>query len=244
MNFFILQSIVLLLLCFVCGFVLARFIKRKRCNRVALRARAASSSHLDGVIETNNLQMIEGIGPKMEAVLNENGVATWSQLAARTVPELQDMLDKYGNKYQIIDPAPWLEQARIVAEGKVDDLIKLQKIDGVSKLENMLYKDRQSGFARYRQDDLRIVEGIGPKIEALLNNAGIHTWRALSQTELSAIKAILRAEGPKYRLAVPESWMLQAKLADNGEWDKLKQCQDKLRDVRPIRAARATADAV
>jgi len=244
MNFFILQSIILILLCFVAGYVIARFIKRKLCNRMALNARVANSTRLDATIETNNLQIIEGIGPKMEAVLNENGVATWSQLAARTVPELRGMLDKYGNKYQIINPAIWLEQARLAAEGRADDLIKLQKIDGVSKLENMLYKDRKSSFARYNQDDLKIVEGIGPKIEALLSNAGIHTWRALSQTELSAIKAILRAEGPKYRLAVPESWMLQAKLADNGEWDKLKQCQDKLRDVRPIRAVRETLEVV
>ena len=211
---------------------------------MALKARVVNNPNLDTAIETNYLQVIEGIGPKMEAVLKENGVVTWAQLAARTVPELQDILDKYGNKYRIIDPAPWLEQARLAAAGKVDDLIKLQKIDGVSKLENMLYKDRESGLNRHNQDDLKIVEGIGPKIEVLLNKAGIHTWRALSQTELSTIKSILRAAGPRYCLAVPESWMLQAKLADNGEWIKLKQCQDKLRDVRPIRAARETAEAV
>jgi len=244
MNFFILQTLILLLLSFICGLVLAKFIKRRLCSRAALKAGAAQSVHLDAAIETNYLQIIEGIGPKMEAVLNENGVVTWSQLAARTVPELQDILDKYGNKYQIIDPAPWLEQARLAAAGKVEDLIKLQKIDGVSKLENLLYKDQKSGFARYSQDDLKIVEGIGPKIEVLLNNAGIQTWRALSQAQLSAIKKILRAAGPKYRLAVPESWMLQAKLADSGEWERLKQCQDKLRDTRSIRTVRQTAEAV
>jgi len=264
MSFFILQSMFLLLLCFVIGFLLGRFIKRWLCNRALLKGNAAVNRNeayaepdttakpeastpavaAGFVVKPNNLQIIEGIGPKMESVLNENDVVTWSDLAARTVPELRGILDKYGNRYQIIDPTTWLEQARLAAGGKVNELIKLQKIDGVSKLENLMYQGKKSGFARYKQNDLKIVEGIGPQIEALLNNSGIHTWRALSQAELSVIKTILRAAGPKYRLAVPESWMLQAKLADNGEWDKLKQCQVKLRDVRPSRAARETADAV
>jgi len=264
MNFFLLQSIFLLLLCFVIGYVIARFIKRKLYSRAVLKAGAtASSSQVQAgpvstdtravdtgndaefytSIKPNNLQIIEGIGPKMESVLNENGISTWSQLAAKTVPELQQILDKYGNRYQIIDPTIWLEQVKLAAGGKVDALIKLQKIDGVSKLENMMYQGRKSGFAKYKLDDLKIVEGIGPKIEVLLNNAGIDTWKRLSKTELSAIKAILHAAGPRYRLADPESWSLQARLANNGEWSKLKQVQDKLRYVRPKQTERDTVEA-
>jgi len=259
MNFFLLQSIFLLLLCFVIGYVVARFIKRRLYRRAILKA-GATVSDSEGLaslaatatqavgtgtsIKPNNLQIIEGIGPKMESVLNENGITTWSQLAAKTVPELQQILDKYGNRYQIIDPTIWLEQVKLAAGGKVADLIKLQKIDGVSKLENMMYQGKRSGFAKYKQDDLKIVEGIGPKIEVLLNNAGIDTWQQLSKTELSALKAILRAAGPRYRLAAPVSWSLQARLANNGEWSKLKQVQDKLGDVRPSRIERDTAEAV
>lgn len=265
MSFFLLQSIFLLLLCFVIGYVIARFIKRKLYSRATLKPDSAIS-HNEGLalpvsptthavgngndaefytsIKPDNLQIIEGIGPKMESVLNENGISTWSKLAAKKASELQNILDRYGNRYQIIDPTIWLEQARLATDGKVSELINLQKTDGVSKLENMMYGGRKSGFARYKQDDLKIVEGIGPKIEVLLKNAGIDTWQQLSKTELSSIKAILHAAGPKYRLASPESWSLQARLANNEEWSKLKQVQDKLHSVRPNQIQRDPAEAV
>lgn len=264
MIIFILQSAFLLLVSFVIGLLIGRFIKRRLLNWAAISLR---EDHAVGItagkpvtiapvvgdrsdvsfsagIKPDNLQIVEGIGPAMESVLKENGIATWSQLAAKTVPELRGILDQYGKKYQIIDPTIWLEQARLAAEGRSEELIRLQKLDGVSKLENMLNQDTKSGFGQYQQDDLKIVEGIGPKIEVLLNNAGINTWRALSQTELSTIKDILHVAGPRYRLAIPESWPLQAKLADRGEWIKLKQCQDRLRDVRPVRVDNSTMEAV
>ena len=264
MTMFILQSAFLLLLSFVIGYLLGRLIKRSLFSWAVFKDREEQAMNVSIVkpamitpvvggvndaefsasIKPDNLQIIEGIGPAMELVLKENGVVTWSQLAAKTVPELRGMLDRYGKKYQIIDPTTWLEQARLAAEGKKEDLIRLQKMDGVSKLESMLNRDRNSGFGKYQQDDLKIVEGIGPKIEMLLNNAGINTWQALSQTELSTIKGILRAAGPRYRLAIPESWPLQAKLADNGEWARLKQCQDTLRDIRPTRVGQSRIEAV
>jgi len=267
MNFFILQSLIMLLLCFVIGYVLGRFVKRRLCNRAVRKAQAAVSRNEAHIVPTttakpvvnarttgtgydvvfaagihpDNLQIIEGIGPKMESVLNDNGIETWTQLAAVTLPVLQSVLDKYGSRYQIIDPTIWLEQAKLAAEGKVDALIKLQKIDGVSKLENMMDTGKKNGFAKYQQDDLKIVEGIGPKIEVLLKKSGINTWQSLSKTEPSSIKAILNAAGPRYRLATPENWPLQANLAINGEWKKLKQYKDGFGDVRPARVELASA---
>ncbi|MDH3633620.1 MAG: hypothetical protein OES20_02850 [Gammaproteobacteria bacterium] len=176
--------------------------------------------------------------------MKENGIVTWSQLAAKTVPELRSILDKYGKRYQIIDPTTWLEQTRLAAAGKVDDLIRLQKMDGVSKLENMLNRDRKSGFGKYSQDDLKIVEGIGPKIEVLLKNSGINTWKILSETEPSTIRSILQAAGRSYRLAVPESWPLQARFANDGEWSRLRQFQDKLRDYDLAPVGRASTEAI
>ena len=144
MIMFILQSAFLLLLSFVIGFLLGRFIKRilrswavpgdredQVMNVATVKPATITPPVRDGNdaafsagIKVDNLQIIEGIGPTMESVLKENGVVTWSQLAARTVPELRSILDKYGKRYQIIDPTTWLEQARLAAAGKVDDLKK------------------------------------------------------------------------------------------------------------------------
>jgi predicted flap endonuclease-1-like 5' DNA nuclease len=81
---------------------------------------------------------------------------------------------------------------------------------------------------KYKADDLKIVEGIGPKIAELLHKAGIKTWKALSETAPARIKEILDAAGPSYQIHDPSTWPEQAGMADNGQWDALKKYQDEL----------------
>lgn len=80
---------------------------------------------------------------------------------------------------------------------------------------------------KIKQDDLKIVEGIGPKIEELYHNEGIKTWKALSETPLKQSKAILAAAGDKYAVHNPGSWAKQALMAYEGKWAKLKKWQEK-----------------
>ncbi|HGG58473.1 MAG TPA: hypothetical protein ENK26_00960 [Gammaproteobacteria bacterium] len=198
-------------------------------------ATAETSSEIDadiGDIQADNLQIIEGIGPKMESILHENGIATWSELASHSESDLRGILDQYGDKYRIINPESWIAQARLAAEGKADELIAYQKKDGVSKLENMINAGQKGGFGKYRRDDLKIVEGIGPKIEKLLKDAGIDTWKKLSEADVGDLQKILDAAGPSFRLADPKSWPVQAELADSGQWAKLKEYQDALQGGR------------
>ncbi len=77
-----------------------------------------------------------------------------------------------------------------------------------------------------KKDDLKIVEGIGPKIEQLLYEAHIYTWDDLSKAEITYIQAVLDKAGPNYKVHNPESWPFQAKMALKGEWDALKKWQD------------------
>lgn len=80
----------------------------------------------------------------------------------------------------------------------------------------------------YAWDDLQIIEGIGPKIAELLQNAGITTWQLLSMTSPYRLREILDAGGPQFNAHDPESWPHQAALAADGKWDELKQLQDEL----------------
>jgi len=81
---------------------------------------------------------------------------------------------------------------------------------------------------KWKSDDLKIVEGIGPKIEELLHNAGIKTWKALSETSADHLQEILIAAGPTFQIHDPGTWAQQAGLADEGKWDELKKWQDEL----------------
>jgi predicted flap endonuclease-1-like 5' DNA nuclease len=71
-------------------------------------------------------------------------------------------------------------------------------------------------------EDLKIVEGIGPKIELLLKESGIKGLKDLSAVPVENLKEILAKGGSRYRLNDPTSWPEQARLLMNGEMDKLK----------------------
>ena len=75
-------------------------------------------------------------------------------------------------------------------------------------------------------DDLTRIEGIGPKINTLLQEAGITTFENLSNTEVSTLDELLDSAG--YTFAHPNSWPEQANLAAKGDWDQLEELHDKL----------------
>jgi len=77
-------------------------------------------------------------------------------------------------------------------------------------------------------DDLKKIEGIGPKIESILHDAGLTTYGSVKNSDRDAIKAILEAAGSRYRMHEPRTWPDQAALAEKGAWDELKELQDKL----------------
>lgn len=77
-------------------------------------------------------------------------------------------------------------------------------------------------------DDLTVVEGIGPKINALFNEAGIKTFAQLAVATLPQMRQILDNGGARFRLANPSTWAQQAKLAANNNWTELKKLQDAL----------------
>ena len=86
-------------------------------------------------------------------------------------------------------------------------------------------------------DDLKIVEGIGPKIEQILNDAGINTFAGLASTEVAAIKGLLEAAGNRYKAHDPTTWPQQAQMAADGKWDELKAWQDELDGGKVVSAS-------
>lgn len=90
-------------------------------------------------LDSSNLRIIEGIAPKMEAVLHANHIRTWRDLSLRTDDQLRIILDKYDNTYKGVVIDNWVEQACLLADGKVDELITFQKETlNNSQLENWL----------------------------------------------------------------------------------------------------------
>ncbi len=83
-------------------------------------------------------------------------------------------------------------------------------------------------------DDLKIVEGIGPKIEQLLKEGNINTWAELAATPVDRLREILDAAGPRYQIHDPSTWPAQSKFAAEGQWEELKEYQDMLTGGRDV----------
>ena len=178
-------------------------------------------------ISMDNLQIIEGIGPKMEQILKENSVNNLLDLSKESTKGLRAKLDKYGDKYKIIDPAEWVEQAKLAHSRQWDNLVKFQKSDGSeSKAEKLFIK--MGIIKAFKLNDLKAIEGIGPKISELLVENNISTWTALASTSIDQLRTILNSQGAKYKLSDPSTWPQQAQMAADGDWDRLKELQDRL----------------
>ena len=88
--------------------------------------------------------------------------------------------------------------------------------------------DTRAAFGKTtRQDDLKIVDGIGPKIESLFHNFDIKTWKALSETSVARCQEVLDSGGDRYMVHDPASWPMQARMAYEGKWQELVRWQKK-----------------
>jgi predicted flap endonuclease-1-like 5' DNA nuclease len=75
-------------------------------------------------------------------------------------------------------------------------------------------------------DKLTRIEGIGPKISSVLQEAGITTFAQLADATPEQIEQILAEADPRLpRLANPATWPEQAALAATGEWEALAALQ-------------------
>lgn len=78
-------------------------------------------------------------------------------------------------------------------------------------------------------DDLKIIEGIGPKIAELLVADGINSFEALANASQEQLHAVLEKGGSRYKMHDPGTWPQQAALASKGDWDALKALQESLK---------------
>ncbi len=80
-------------------------------------------------------------------------------------------------------------------------------------------------------DDLKKIEGIGPKIEGILHSAGVRTFADLAAASVSQLEKIVR-EDAGIRVAYPDTWPEQSALAANNKWAELETLQDALKGGR------------
>ena len=170
--------------------------------------------------EQDDLTRIDGIGPFLEKKLNEIGVYTYDEIAAWDSERIREVTAAIEYFEGRIERDNWVEQAAHLA---------------MKKLENPeAFRKDPSGALSNDPEDLKVIEGVGPKIEELLKNAGIINWADLADADVEQLNAILEAAGASFRMHDPATWPTQARLANNGEWNLLREYQDELKGGREV----------
>ncbi len=133
-------------------------------------------------------------------------------------------LDKYGVKYN--------EDKRAGKIGKAKPRKKAEAAESSSSSRSRTKKQSSSKTQTQQGDNLKRIEGIGPKIAEVLKAAGIDSFEKLASTSVDKLKEILNNAGDRFNFQDPTTWPEQARLAAAGEWDKLRKWQEELKAGR------------
>jgi len=77
-------------------------------------------------------------------------------------------------------------------------------------------------------DDLKRIEGVGPKVEKTLNAAGITTFAQVAEMSADDLYRIVKVEGKVNIVGDAATWPKQAKMLAAGDEEALKAYQDRL----------------
>ncbi|WP_309607457.1 50S ribosomal protein L21 [Flavobacterium sp.] len=100
-------------------------VKAPKAEKI-VEAKAETKAPKAKVAKADDLKIIEGIGPKAAEVLVAAGIDTFAKLAKAKVAKINEILDGAEAKVQHLDPTTWAQQAQLAADGKMDELKKLQ----------------------------------------------------------------------------------------------------------------------
>ena len=168
----------------------------------------------------------------------QNGLPWWAWLLILLAPILvllwwlrrrtgeQAPADVHG-AYPALDAAApgWARQAGFDAV----DAVRSPDVTGVATPDEDDTVDEGEGAP---PDDLTVIEGIGPKLSAILNEAGITTFVQIAGTTAQDIRSILRAAG--HRIADPTSWPDQARLLAAGDTEGFQALIARLKGGRYV----------
>jgi predicted flap endonuclease-1-like 5' DNA nuclease len=206
----------------------------------------------------DDLTIIEGIGPKMDRALRKGGIDTFGKVASASVQDLRAAIEADGLSFapSLVN---WSKQARFLADGDQpgfeayrDYLVRgLEPGQTVSanyevsaaaaqpaptqkpKARSQAPKaSPQPPAAPAQPDDLKTVEGIGPKMEKALNAAGILTFAQLAAASEDQLRAAIEAGGLRFAPSMP-TWARQARFLAESDRDGFQKYIDTLTAGRP-----------
>ncbi|MBO9591758.1 MAG: DUF4332 domain-containing protein [Niabella sp.] len=104
-------------------------VEKKAKAKTADKAPRAAAKAAKKAVEAvkNDLTKIEGIGPAIAKLLEQEGIQNFKDLSKATIKKLKSTLDAAGSKFAMHDPKSWPKQAKLAAAEKWEELKALQQ---------------------------------------------------------------------------------------------------------------------
>ena len=145
---------------------------------------------------------------------------TLSKNQKTTLDDLYSTIDSYLRRLRVIEEE--LLQTKNVT-------VPLRKVVSISATRaNYEHVSKLLG-RQVTENDLTLIQGIGPKTASLLQSNGIQTWDDLAKTSVKDLGKILSEAGGVYKSIDPSHWPKQAKMAAKSEWRKLRVFQETIK---------------
>lgn len=134
------------------------------------------------------------------------------------------VVEEAPKEVKVVKEAPKVvkEEVKVVKEvtSKAPPIIK-RAVRVAAPTRTVKSTSSSSYNTYFASTDLQIIEGVGPKIQQILSDAGYGNWGAIAESSYDDLKKVLSNAGPRYRIHDPRSWARQAQLATSGKWDDL-----------------------
>ena len=180
----------------------------------------------------DDLKLIFGIGPKIEKMLNQKGVTRFEHIAGWSkadVARYADMLDGFPDR---IERDEWVLSAKQILDGsynweerrKAREALNKKKPAKKAKPKKAAKKatvtaDGKKTTRKDGKDDLKLIFGIGPKIEKMLNDNGVNSFEDIAAWKKADIKKYAdMLDGFPDRIE-REEWVLSSKQIIDGTYN-------------------------
>lgn len=175
----------------------------------------------------DDLTLIDNVGTFLQQKLNEADIFRYKQIAGWTEADIMTYTELIGYLPGIIQRDDWVGQAKMLALSEAAHASEPTPTEAETVTMPGAAEETPAVY-----DNLRIVEGIGPKIESILRAGGITSLAILADTSIERLREILAEAGSRFKSHDPKTWPVQAGLAADGKLEELKAWQGELKGGR------------
>ena len=208
------EILIMLFLASLLGFLLGYFMSHRTKKEFVYNDVKTETSSKSTIVEKFN---------QME---KEASLSTNNKIGSNTQTAKKEAISKPETKEQ----APKSTAKKTVAKTtEVNKIVQTVEPVKTAKNTTTVKKTVAKTPISSTKNDLKVIEGIGPAIEKLLNAKNINTYKELADSKIEVIQEILNEGGPRFAMHSPETWPMQAQLLFENRMEDFKKLTEELK---------------